>query len=254
MAIGDGRRKTLDAIEEKDRLDPVEDPETLQGLIDAVEEIALSGVLPAPEKPVKTMRNVYRHLPEEAKEHYITDETLLRRINAARRQFNEWMGRRKRVAEMPSPVEAGPSNYPAKKARKRTQSERKALEELDDKVGRIRAGAKGGRQRALQAIGSSVAEQNEKDRQSKRDQRREQLEKGDIVQFRNPDLQVGRVVRVNKKSVTVEYERSLTKDPLTGEELDPMATDRVDLDSQFLTLLDVETLEEAEQQMNEGDE
>lgn len=251
---GDGRRETLAAIEEKDRLDPVEDPDGIEDVLDAVRDLSLGRNLNPPQKVLDTIERVHGNLPDEAQPHYIQDRTLLRRMNAARRQFNEWMGRRKRVAEMPSPVEAGFTKYPAKKARKRSRSARKAYEELQEKIGRVRAGANGARGRALKAIGSSVAEQNEKEREAKREERRDKLEKGDIVQFRNPSLRVGRVVRVNKKTVTVEYEREHKCHPLTGEEYDdPMARDRVDLDSSFLWPVNAETLEEAQKQMEEGE-
>ena len=71
-----------------------------------------------------------------------------------------------------------------------------------------------------------------------------------IVQFRNPTLTVGRVKRVNKKTVTIEYEHGFTEDRLTGEELDPLTTARADLDKpQWLTILDADTIEEGKQEV-----
>jgi len=119
MAIGDGRRKTKKVIEKKDRIDPVDEPDSLDELIEAVRDLSLDqNIMTPPQEVIDTIQRVHGRLPGEARSHYVTDDTLLRRINATRRQFNEWMGRRKRLAEMPSPIEAGRSKYPAKKARK----------------------------------------------------------------------------------------------------------------------------------------
>jgi hypothetical protein len=242
--IGAGRRKTLAAIEDKDHLDPVDGFDGLDELTAAVRDLSLGRNMSPPSEVIETIETVHDRLPEEARPHYVADETLRRRINAARRQFNEWMGRRKRVAEMPSPVEAGPANYPAGKARKRTRSERTAREELYQKIDRVKSAANGARQRALNAIGSSIAEQNEQDREERRERMRDRLEAGDIVRFRNPSLYVGEVVRVNQKTVTVRYEnpRAGTENPLTGEEPPEYCEARIDLESEFLEPLDADTI------------
>lgn len=253
MALGDGRRRTLKALEEKPTLAPIDAPASIEELREAIAAVSVDGYMTPDEGILDRVNAVYGKLLEDAKPHYVKDRVLLRRINAMRRQFNTWKGRKIREQEMPGPMEAGPANYPTKKLRTRQRSERNAYEELQEKKRKVYSAIKGARQRALQAVGSSVAEQNEKQHQSKREKHREQLSKGDIVQFRNPDLRVGRIVRVNTKSVTVEYKRGYTKDPLTGEELDPLAQGRVDLDSKFLTLLDAEMLKEAQEQIDEGE-
>jgi hypothetical protein len=242
-------------MQEKSTLQPIESPESLDELKEAVKAVSLEDYMSAETEILETLDRVYNNLPEEAKPEYVRDSVLLRRINSLRRQFNEWKGRAIRDKKMPRPMEAGPSKYPVKKLRKRQRSERNASEELDEKKKKVKAGAKGARQRALEAIGSSVAEQNEKRRQSKREKRREQLSKGAIVQFRNPSLRAGRVVRVNKKTVTVEYERERTHNPLTGEKYeDQMANSRVELESEFLDLVDADTLQEAQEQISGGGE
>jgi hypothetical protein len=248
-----GRRKTVETLEEASNLEPIENPESISKIVEAVEEIAIERIRSPHTKSIETLERVHGSLDsEEAKQAYIRDKTLLRRINTSRRQFNEWKGRRLRSARIPSAAEAGPSNYDFEKTRKKARYARESSEELDEKLDRVRAAANGARGRALQAVGSSVAEENAKQAATKREAVREQLETGMIVEFRNPRLTIGRVVRVNKKTVTVEYERGYTEDPLTGEELDPMAKTRVDLESAYLTLITgAETIEETEQQREE---
>ncbi|GAA0460055.1 hypothetical protein MUK72_17885 (plasmid) [Halococcus dombrowskii] len=249
-----GRRETVETLENTPTLRPIEHPSSIDDLVDAIEEIAVERVRSPPEKPVRTIQRVHGKLDnEEAQDQYVSDTILQRRINAARREFNTWVGRELRSQRIPSPAEAGPSNYNFKKAREKSRYARESSETLDEKLDRVRAAANGARGRALEAVGSSVAEENAKKAETKRDAVRDELESGMIVEFRNPRLTIGRVVRVNQKTVTVEYDRGYTKDPLTDEELDPMAQTRVDLDSQWLTLLtNAETIEEAEQQRDEA--
>ena len=109
IGIGAGRRKALQAIEKKDELAPVEDPERIEIVVEAVHEISLTGVRSPPRDTVDRIKDTYNALPDEAKPEYLTDDLLLRRINAARRQFNDWIGKRRRMAEIASPMEAGRS-------------------------------------------------------------------------------------------------------------------------------------------------
>ena len=73
------------------------------------------------------------------------------------------------------------------------------------------------------------------------------MSEGTIVKFRNPQLRAGRVIRVNKKSVRVQYPNphAGTTCPVTGEEEPDEREDRVHLDSEYLEMLDVETIDEA---------
>src|SRR5699024_3263128 len=248
-----GRRKTVETLEETSNLKPIENPTSIDDLTEAIQEIAVERLKSPHDSSTETIERVHENLREDAKDEYIADKPLLRRINAARRQFNKWKGRELRSRHIPSVVEAGPSNYDFEKTRKKARYARESKEELDEKLDRVRAAANGARGRALEAVGSSVAEVNAERAADTREAVREQLDAGMIVEFRNPRLTVGRVVRVNKKTVTVEFERGYTEDPLTGEELDPMAQTRVDLDSEWLTLLtDAKTIEEAEQQQEEN--
>jgi len=257
--IGAGRIKTLRNLKDTDRLKPVDNPQNVEDLITAIEEMTVPRYFSPPEKEVRAIRKVYNDLPDDAQEEYIRDEVLLRRINAARRQFNTLVQRATREKEMPSPVEAGFSKYPAKKAKRRARSTRNASEELKEKLERVRAGAKGGKQRALKATGSSVAEHNEQQRENRRERMRARLEQGDIVVFRNPDLQVGEVVRVNRKSVRLTYPHPFAgSEKHVGEGTYPeMAKDTIQLDSGYLKRLDVETLEDGRRKVgldSENDE
>ena len=244
-----GRRERVETLEGTSDLQPIENPTSLGDLVEAIEDIAIDRVMSPHTKSIETLKSVHGNFDsDEAKREYVTDETLLRRINAARREFNLWKGRKLRSARIPSAYEAGPSNYDFDKARKKSRLEREAREELDEKLDRVRAAARGGRQRALESIGSSVAEANAKEAAEERENAREKLEAGMIVEFRNPRITIGEVVRVNEKTVTVEYDRGYSEDPLTGEEIDPMATTRVDLDSEWLSVIeDADSIEEAEQ-------
>jgi len=230
--VGGGRRATLEAIDRRDKLDEVseDDINELKDLLDAVREIHLDGFMSPPEEVAETIENVYNGLRDDAKPHYLTDETLLKRINSARRYFDETvLPRLKREKEMPSPVEAGRANYPADKARRRSKKSREAREELKETLGTatgtsggVMSAARGARQRALNAIGSSVAEENERAREETREEMKDRIETGDLMVYGMPTPSVGEVVRVNKKSVTARRPnpRYGNKDPLTGETID----------------------------------
>lgn len=247
--IGGGRRKTLDAIDEKDRLEAIETPDTLSELKEAITDISLmqpdgSYYMSPPENPIRTINRVYEDLPDDAKPHYVTDETLVRRVNAARRQFNKWLGRLQREKRMPSPVEAGPANYPAQKARDTARYQHEAYDELKEKIDRIRSGANGARQRALNAVGSSVAEQNEQAAEDLMAQRRENWEPGDIVVYRSPNLHAAAIVRLNEKSVRVQRRNNLQNADFgpDGE----FRRETIDLDNEFITVWDPDDLGDIE--------
>jgi len=242
-----GRQKALQALEAQTELTPMDEPDSISDLTDAVNDIAVPRVLSPPQKTIEQVDDIHTALPEDAQTHYVSDDRLLRHINAARRQYNDWMGKRRRMAEMPSPVEAGRANYPTRRAQKRSRRENEAREELEAKLDRVRSTARGAEQRSLNAIGSSVSEQTEQQREQQRHRLREQLTEGAIVKFRNPELRAGRVIRVNKKSVRVQYPNphAGTTCPITGEEQPDDLEDRVQLDSEYLEMLDVETIDEA---------
>ncbi|MCF2237832.1 hypothetical protein KVP04_01640 [Halobacterium salinarum] len=242
-----GRQKTLQALEEQTELTPIDEPDGINDLIDAVNAIAVPRVLSPPQKTVEQIDEIHTALLDEAQPHYVGDDRLLRHINAARRQFNDWMGKRRRMAEMPSPVETGWANYPTRRAQKRSRREDEAREELEAKLDRVQSTARGAEQRALNAIGSSVGEQTEQRREQRRNELREQLAEGAIVKFRNPELRAGRVVRVNTKSVRVRYPnpRAGSTCPITGEEEPDEREDRIQLDSEYLEQLDAETINDA---------
>lgn len=237
--IGSSRRRTLEAINEKPTLDEIDNLNSISDLTDALQDIAIDGYSAPPEETIEKIKSIHGDLPEDAKPHFLTDDVLIRRINTARRQFETYKNRLRRVKEMPSPVEAGPAKYPEKKAEKRVDSQMNAAEELDEKIDRVKAGASGARQRALNAIGSSIAEQNENDRESTREKHREQLEAGDLVAYRNPQLYVGEVIRVNQKSVRVRRPnpRAGMTLPMSDEPEPDFKESREQLDSEYLTPL-----------------
>ncbi|ALJ99672.1 head protein [Haloarcula californiae icosahedral virus 1] len=206
--IGEGRRKTLDALDEKATLDDPQSFDSLEEMVNAVREISLAHrdgrtYMAPPEKAINAIESTYEQLPEEARDEFLNDHRLYVKIRAARNRFNDWMGKKRREQEIPSTMEAGPSNYPSKKAKKTAQYARDGKEELDEAIDKIRSAANGAKQRALQAIGTSVGEQNEQQRQEKREERRETFEKGDLAFW--SDTVYGNalwgVKRVNKKSV-----------------------------------------------------
>lgn len=247
LGISAGRQKILQVLEEQPKLTPVNEPDDINNIIDAVNDIAVERVLSPPQKTVERIDEIHTALPAEAQPHYINDDRLLRHINAARRRFNDWMGKRRRMAEIPSPVEAGRANYPTRRAQKRSRLEHEARKELNENLDRVQSTARGAEQRALNAIGSSIGEQTEQRREQQRTELCEQLTEGAIVKFRNPQLRAGQVIRVNQKSVRVRYpnSRAGTTCPITGEEQPDELEDRVQLDSEYIELLDVETIDEA---------
>lgn len=237
-AIGDGRRKTLDALDAKGRLDDIQSFDSLEEMADALREISLArrdGTVyrAPPEDTIDTLRRVFDDLPDEAQPEYLNDDVIHRQINAARKAFNRWMGKKRREQEIPSPVEAGPSNYPAEKARETAQYAREGSEELDERIDKVAAAARGGRQRALEAIGSSVAEQNAQEAQSQIEQRREAWEPGDIVVYRSPNLHAGAIVRLNQKSVRVQRKNQCQNADWGSD--DEHVRETIDLDSDFIT-------------------
>jgi hypothetical protein len=239
--IGAGRRKALDALDAKDRLATIDSFEDLEDIKSALREISLkqpdgTWYRSPPEGVIEFLENVHDSLPADAQKALINDGVILRRVNAARRRFNDWMGKQKREKEMPSPVEAGFSNYPGDKARKRSESAHEARETLETRLKKVKSGIKGGKQRSLQSIGSSLAEHNEKQAQSMIERRREELEKGDIVGFRNPNLHLGAVFRVNQKSVRIQFNepRAGETKPLSDEEYGEHTRTTIDLDSTCL--------------------
>jgi len=246
IGFGAGRRQTLQAISKKDRLTPIENPDNIEILIGSVHEISLTGVRSPPRDTVDRIMEVYDGLPNEAQSEYLGDDLLIQRINTARRQFNDWLGKRQRMAEIASPMEAGRSNYPTKKARKLSRLEREASDDLEKKISRIKSAAGGAQQRALNAVGSSVAERTEKRREQRRQELRERLEEGSIVAFRNPQLQVGRVVRVNQRSVRVQHPNPRVGGscPISGDPEPERVEDRIQLHSEYLEPLDAESVEE----------
>jgi DNA repair exonuclease SbcCD ATPase subunit len=247
IGFGAGRRQTLQAISKKDRLTPIEDPDSVEILIGAVHEISLAGVRSPPRDTVDRIMKVYNRLPNEAQSEYLSDDLMIQRVNTARRQFNDWMGKRRRMAEVGSPIEAGLAKYPMRRAQKRSRLENQAKQELNKKLDSLQSAARGAEQRALNAIGSSVGEQTEQRRDQQRNKLREMLAEGTIVKFRNPELRAGRVIRVNKKSVRVQYPnpRAGSTCPVTGEEQPDELEDRIQLDSEYLEMLDAETIDEA---------
>jgi len=240
--FGSARRRSLEAIEHKPHLDDVQTFNTIDEMKDAVREISLAHktgtlVMSVPEDAVDRLDTIYNSLPEDAQRHYLNDDVLHRRINAARKAFNRWMGKYKREQQIPSSAEAGPANYPSKKARKTSRYAREGREELDERVQKIKSGAKGGKQRALNEIGSSVAEQTAKKEQSEKEALRELIDADDILQYRNPRLQVGVVVRVNKKSVRLirPNPRYPGKKPMSDEAEPEYRKETVDLKARGLT-------------------
>ncbi len=248
--VGGHRRRTLEAIEQKDRLGAISDVESLHDITEAVREIQLDSprYMTPQEGVIEILLNIHGRLPEDAQPHYVQDSIILRRINAARNQFNDWLGRLKREKEIPSPVEAGPANYPVKKAKDTSRYEREAKEELNEKIDKIAAGARGDMQRALEAIGSSVAEFNEQESTEQAAEMRDRLAVGDIVQYRDPNLHIGGVVRVNQKSVRVSRPNEFypgTK-PMSDEPEPEFRESRIALDSGFLEKIPPEELPEFE--------
>lgn len=244
--IDGGRKANLDAVRNKpslDMLDVDENFDSIDQLANSLRQLSLvrkdRGVQQSiPTDEITTIRGIFSTLPDEAKPHFLADDELRRRVNTTRRRFNEWMGRFERAQKMPGWTEAGPANYNADKFTRLSGLERSKRSELDEAIDRVRAGVNGGvRQRALEEIGSSVAEQTANQNQSKREQMRDQLESDMIVSYRSPREQVGVVIRVNKQSATISRPnpRHPGEDPLTGDPVEPYITGRQDLNSEWLT-------------------
>lgn len=212
--IGGGRRKKLDQIEEFDRLKKLEksDIEDAEDVRQYIKDMKLPGVATARGSNIDVddlldrFNSTYNDLPnEEAKKAYVKDHKMFRTLRSSRRHFNKLVDRTKRMEEMPSPMESGPANYPTGKRDKRRDSLRNQKEKVEEKIDRLYGRLKGAKQRALNSIGSSVGEQNEKKRESEREEMIDYLEEGWTVSFFHGNTSVGRIKRVNKKSVTFEY-------------------------------------------------
>lgn len=242
--IGEGRRKTLDALDEKDQLDDPQSFDSLEEMKNAVREISLAHrdgrtYMAPPQKALDAIQSTWDSLPEEARDEFLNDHRLYVKIRAARNRFNDWMGKKRREQQIPSTMEAGPSNYPTKKAKKTAQYARDGKEELDEAIDKIRSAANGAKQRALKSIGSSVGEQNEQQRQEKRDQRRDEFEKGDLAFYSTTTYgnALWGVKRVNKKSVRLRRPHGsagMEKPMSDGETYPEYDETRADLDSSRL--------------------
>lgn len=239
MGIGSGRRRSLDALERTPHLDPVESFDSLGDMVGAIEEIHIVDYSKPPEDTIEKLRHNFNRLPDaDAERHYLNDYKLTRTINAARRAFNEWVSRKKRYDQMPGSMEAGPSNYPVKKHRKRRDSERKGREKLDEKLDRLNGRTKGAFRRALKKAGYSEAELNEQKREAKREAWRETLQVGAIVLSRTVrnGWEPWAVKRVNKKSVRLRRPHELAGKPrpMSDEVYPEYDEDTVQLDSDYL--------------------
>lgn len=249
--IGAGRRKTIDAIDAKSPLSDIQTFNNLNEMLNAVRELSLAlrdgtTYMSPPEKALQRIEAVYNDLPEEAQQAFLNDHVLHRRINAARKSFNRWMGKKKRDCQMPSSMEAGPAKYPYKKAEKLRRYAHEGNQDLEERIGKIRSGANGAKQRALNQVGSSVAEHNAEKAEEETLSMREKLSPGDIV-F-NRDVIHGQamwgVKRLNKKSVrlkrpsrngdgfsltTVDYDSDFLRH-VPREEMDALDADKIDAD------------------------
>lgn len=243
-AIGDGRRKTLDALDEKKTLDDPQSFDSLEEMKNAVREISLAHrdgrtFMAPPEKALQAIQTTWDDLPEDARQAFLNDHRLYVKIRAARNRFNDWMEKRRRRDKIPSTMEAGPSNYPTKKANKTAEYAREAKEELDEAISKIRSAANGAKQRALKSVGSSVAEQNEQKAQNKRELRRETFEKGDLAFYSTTTYgnALWGVKRVNQKSVRLRRPHGSAgmEKPMSDGEVYPEYDEtRADLDSDRL--------------------
>lgn len=235
--MGASRRYLVDKLQEMDDLEMIDEINSKEELEDYIREMSVESYMSPHDRSLETLDSVYNALTEEARDEYVQDRTVKKRLNSARRQFNDWMGKRLRLAKMPSPVESGGANYPASKARKRSRVAEEAKEELNEKLDKLRGSLNGAKGRALESIGSSEAEFNEEQRKQEREMIRDKMEKGDIVKFRNPNLQVGRVKRINQKSITVEF---------YSDYYDEYQDSRVEIPAITLDKLPVETIEQGE--------
>lgn len=265
MGIDGGRQAKLDALENKPAVDILnldDGFDSIDHLANSLRELSVMRedghyYLPMPEDELDTIRSLFNDLPEEAKSHFLSDGELLRRVNTARRRFNDWLGRAKRFNKMPGWAEAGPANYNSDKFNRLSESKDSAREELTDAIDHVRAGVNGGvRHRALDAIGSSVAEQNEKEAQSELEQLRDRLEPGMLLIYRNPRQHVGFVSKVNKKSVRVQRPNPNHpgKDPLSGEPVSEYITGRIDIKPEWFVPINEETFDEHREEIHEINE
>ena len=99
--LGAYRRKAIDAIDAKDRLGDIQTFNSLNEMLNAIRELSLAlrdGTIymSPPENALQRIETVYNDLPEEAQQAFLNDHVLHRRINAARKSFNRWMGKKKR--------------------------------------------------------------------------------------------------------------------------------------------------------------
>lgn len=259
---GAGRRKALAAIDAKDRLDDPQSFDCLEDMLNAVREISLAHPdgrlhIAPPEKPLTRIEAAYNDLPDDAQQEYLNDHRLYVKIRAARNRFNDWMGKERREQEMPSWVEAGPSKYPTEKAQKRSKYAREAREELDEAIGKIAAAANGAKQRALESIGSSVAEHNAEKAEAKADSVKEQLEPGDIVFCRDTvyGLVPWGVKRLNEKSVRLRrpHKSAGQPKPMSNGEYPEYDHTTVDYDSNFLELTSRDEWEDIDPEAIDGD-
>lgn len=236
--MGGGRRRLLAAIEQKEHLGDLPQIDSLEDMEDAIRKLQLDPerYLTPPNDVIETVERVYEDLPEDAQREFLQDDTLHRRIRSARNQFNDWLGKLKRAREIPSPIEAGFTKYPSKKAKKTSRYEREAKDELDERIDKIAAGARGAKQRALEAIGSSLSEHNEDKAENQREVMRKTLSKGSLVKYRSPREQIGGVIRVNKKSVRVRRPnpRAGETKPMSDEPEPEYIEGRIQLDSEYL--------------------
>lgn len=256
--IGSGRRRSLDALEQTPYLDPIESFDSLEDMVEAIKEIHVVDYSKPPEDTIKKLKHFFGRLPgEQAERYYLNDYKLTRTVNAARRAFNDWVSRKKRYDQMPGTMEAGPSNYPVKKHRKRRDSERKGREKLDEKLDRLNGRTKGAFRRALKKAGYSEAELNEQKRGAKRQEWRDTLEKGSIVLSRTigNGWEPWAVKRVNKKSVRLRRPHGSAGQPkpMSDDVYPEYDEDTVQLDSDFLKgPLDPERFGEQAEDIRDG--
>jgi len=244
--IDGGRQDNLAAAEQKNKLDPIADSfESPLELRNAVREISLARkdgrlCLDLPTNALDQIQTTIDALPNPAVEHFVTDRKLRTRINQARASFNGWLNAYKRKQKIPGWQEAGPANYNSNKFKQLSETERDKRDALVDNIDDIRACAKGGaRQRALEEIGSSIAEQNANRKEQQQSHRREQLTSGQIVTYRSPRKHIGIVHRVNTKSVRIERPnpRHPGTKPMSDEPEPEYLRETIKLDNDYLTLI-----------------
>lgn len=265
MGVDWGRNVRLAAVENKDSLDFYDKEKgfnSITELVNALREISLVRedgytCFSIESDKISRIKSHYESIPEEAQPHFLTDSKLVSRVNSARKRFNEWMGKYKRVQKTPSWVESGPANYNHDKYNQITESERTKKQEVVEAIGEVRAAANGGaKQRALNEIGSSVAELNEEKSKSKQEQLRDRLEEGMVLKYRSPREHIGCVVRVNKKSVRVERPnpRHPGTKPLSDEPEPEYIRETIQLDNDFLEVITEDMFEEIQNEFSAAKE